>query len=87
MVNFKFIRDIFTEDKSDNKYSSKKFMGILAGMLAFSAFVVDGFHFYNINEGMFDSMLFFSATMLGMSVLHKFAGATKLNDKSKDEAK
>ena len=78
----KFLKDIMTEDLKEKKYSSKKVVGLTAGLLAFIAFVVDGFHFYDINDGMFDSMLVFSATMLGVSVLRKFApGAKPVNKK------
>jgi hypothetical protein len=68
----KFIKDIFTEDKNEGKYSSKKTMGIIAALLGFTAFVVDGFHFYDISETMFDSILIFSATMLGASIVKSF---------------
>lgn len=68
----KFIKDIFTEDKNEGKYSSKKTMGIIAALLGFTAFVVDGFNFYNISETMFDSILIFSATMLGASIVKTF---------------
>lgn len=67
-----FLKDIFTEDKNENKFSSKKTMGIVAGLLAFAAFVVDGFHFYEIDKDMFDSMLIFSGTMLGASIVKVF---------------
>ena len=77
----KFIKDIMTEDANDNKYSSKKLMGLIAGVLAFAAFIIDGFHFYDINEGMFDSMLIFAATMLGVSVLRRFAPGEKVSNK------
>tara|TARA_R110001632_G_scaffold1100_9_gene4465 strand:+ start:5425 stop:5652 length:228 start_codon:yes stop_codon:yes gene_type:complete len=73
----KFLKDILTEDLKDKKYSSKKVMGVIAGLLSFVAFVVDGFHWYDINDAMFDSMLIFSATMLGVSVLRKFAPGVK----------
>jgi len=78
-----FLKDIFTEDKNENKFSSKKTMGIVAGVLAFIAFIVDGFHFYEIDNGMFDSMLLFSATMLGASIVKSF-GKGKTNT-SRDE--
>ena len=68
----KFIKDIFTEDKNDGKYSSKKTMGIISALLAFLAFIVDGFNFYKINESMFDSILIFSGTMLGVSIIKTF---------------
>jgi len=75
----KFIKDIFTEDKTDDKYSSKKTMGIIAALLGFTAFIVDGFHFYDISETMFDSILIFSGTMLGASIVKTFGkgGNTK----------
>jgi len=72
-----FLKGIFIEDSKDGKASSKKVMGILAGILAFAAFVVDGFHFYEIDSGMFDSMLIFSGTMLGASIVKGFAGGNK----------
>lgn len=76
-----FIKDIFTEDKNDSKFSSKKTMGILGGVLSFMAFVVDGFHFYDINNEMFNSMLIFSGTMLGASIVKSFAkGGSKSNN-------
>tara|TARA_Y100000389_G_scaffold121528_1_gene118956 strand:- start:3786 stop:4013 length:228 start_codon:yes stop_codon:yes gene_type:complete len=72
-----FLKDILIEDKKDGKTSSKKVMGVLAGILAFAAFVVDGFHFYEIDSGMFDSMLIFSGTMLGASIVKSFSSGTK----------
>lgn len=68
----KLIKDILYESKEDDKYSSKKVMGITGGLLAFVSFVVDGFHFYEIDTDMFNSMLIFSATMLGASVVKHF---------------
>ena len=72
-----FIKDIFTEDKNEGKFSSKKTMGIIGSTLAFIAFVVDGFHFYDINNDMFNSMLLFSGTMLGVSVIKSFSKQNK----------
>ena len=72
-----FLKDILIEDKKDGKTSSKKVMGVLAGILAFAAFVVDGFHFYEIDSGMFDSMLIFSGTMLGASIVKGFGSGKK----------
>jgi hypothetical protein len=69
----KFIKDIFTEDKTDNKYSSKKTLGIISGVLVCIAFIGDGFHWFTINENLFNSMLIFSATMLGVSTVKAFA--------------
>jgi hypothetical protein len=72
-----FIKDIFTEDKNEAKFSSKKTMGIIGSILAFIAFIVDGFHFYDINNEMFNSMLLFSGTMLGVSVIKSFSKQNK----------
>jgi len=69
----KFVSDIFTEDKRDDKYSSKKTMGIISGALVCIAFIGDGFHWFTINENLFNSMLLFSATMLGVSTIKAFA--------------
>ena len=55
----KFIQDIFTEDKKDNKYSSKKTLGIISGVLVCIAFIGDGFHWFTINEDLFNSMLIY----------------------------
>ena len=76
----KFISDILTEDKKDDKYSSKKTMGIISGVLVCIAFIGDGFHWFTINENLFSSMLIFSATMLGVSTVKAFA-----TPKSKEE--
>ena len=69
----KFVSDILTEDKRDGKYSSKKTMGIISGILVCIAFIGDGFHFFKVNEDLFNSMLIFSATMLGVSTVKAFA--------------
>ncbi|MAB66947.1 MAG: hypothetical protein CL662_08910 [Bacteroidetes bacterium] len=71
----KFVKDIFKEDLNDSKYSSKKTMGIISGILVCIAFIGDGFHFFSINERLFDSMLIFSATMLGVSTIKAFANS------------
>jgi len=76
----KFISDILTEDKKDDKYSSKKTMGIISGVLVCVAFIGDGFEWFAINENLFNSMLIFSATMLGVSTVKAFA-----KPKSKEE--
>jgi purine-cytosine permease-like protein len=62
-----YFKDIFTEDKNDNKYSSKKTMGLISGILVCLAFIGDGFHFFTVNENLFNTMLIYSGTMLGVS--------------------
>ena len=73
----KFISDIFTEDKMDDKYSSKKTLGVISGILVCIAFIGDGFEWFTVNENLFNSMLIFSATMLGVSTVKAFAKKTK----------
>ncbi len=77
----KFVGDIFTEDKRDDKYSSKKTLGIISGVLVCLAFIGDGFHFFTVNEDLFNSMLIFSATMLGVSTIKAFAKPQQHTDK------
>ena len=69
----KFLSDILTESKEDNKYSSKKSMGLLVGVLVCIAFIGDGFNWFTVNTELFNSMLIFSATMLGVSTIKAFA--------------
>ena len=81
----KFIKDIFTEDKKDDKFSSKKTLGIISGALVCLAFLGDGFHWFTVNTTLFNSMLIFSATMLGVSAgastIKAFAKVDKKNTK------
>jgi|TARA_B110000908_G_scaffold42643_1_gene51863 purine-cytosine permease-like protein len=69
----KFINDILKEDKMDNKYSSKKTFGVISGTLVCIAFIGDGFEWFTVNQDLFNSMLIFSATMLGVSTVKAFA--------------
>ncbi len=77
----KFLKDILTEDIADAKYSSKKTVGIIGSFISFLLVLVDGFHFYTINEKMFDSLLLFSASMLGISIFRKFNFGSNKNEK------
>lgn len=76
----KFISDIFTEDKRDDKYSSKKTLGIISGILVCIAFIGDGFHWFEVNQELFNSMLIFSATMLGVSTIKSFTKNKNINE-------
>ena len=69
----KFVSDIFTEDKRDDKYSSKKTMGIISGVLVCIAFIGDGFNWFDVNPTLFNTMLIFSGSMLGVSTVKAFA--------------
>ena len=55
-------------------------MGIISGMLVCIAFIGDGFHFFTINENLFNSMLIFSATMLGVSTVKSFANRKEIKN-------
>jgi len=77
----KFVKDILKEDLNDGKYSSKKTMGVISGILVCVAFIGDGFDFFNVNLALFDSMLIFSATMLGVSTVKAFAKPPQNNEK------
>lgn len=76
----KFLSDILTESKEDNKYSSKKSMGLLVGVLVCIAFIGDGFNWFTVNTELFNSMLIFSATMLGVSTIKAFAKKPRINE-------
>ena len=69
----KFLSDILTEDKADDKYSSKKTMGLFSGILVCIAFIGDGFEFFTVNENLFNTMVLFSASMLGISTVKHFS--------------
>ena len=81
----KFVKDIFTEDKKDDKFSSKKTLGIISGILVCLAFIGDGFHWFTLNESIFNSMLIFSATMLGVSAGASTIKAFAQGDKKKQK--
>lgn len=63
----KFIKDIFSEE--EGKYSSKRFMGILTGVLAGLGSVFAGLHWYDIPAEVLNPMWIYSGAMLGVSIL------------------
>jgi hypothetical protein len=67
-MNFTFFRDISMEDKG-GKYSSKKIWGHLIMLLVGTAFVLDGLHWFVIDEGLFNSMLIAGTTLLGLNTI------------------
>jgi hypothetical protein len=66
------IKDLFLEEK-EGKLSSKKVYGGIAVILTFIAFILDGLHIYTVNENLFDSMLIFAGSMLGLSIARYFS--------------
>ena len=65
-----FFRDMFREDVGE-KYSRKSFWGNVIMLLLCLAFVMDGLHFYSINETLFGYMLIAGTTLIGMRSLQK----------------
>jgi len=69
MINLK---DLLLEEKN-GKLSTKKFYGGIAVALIFLSYVFDGFGFYEVKTHLFDSMLLFSGSMLGLSTVRYFS--------------
>lgn len=67
----KFVNDIFSEEVNGDagKFSAKRFMGILVGCLAAAGAFVSGLHWYEVPEGILNSMWMYSGAMLGVSIL------------------
>jgi hypothetical protein len=63
-----FFADILREKKG-GKYSSKKIWGTITMILVSAAFVLDGLHFYEVNEELFNSMLIAGTTLLGLGII------------------
>jgi lipoprotein signal peptidase len=61
---------IFQED--NGKFSSKRVWGGLIIMLCGIAFVVDGLHFYTVNNHLFDSFLTSGTVLIGVNVVSQF---------------
>jgi hypothetical protein len=62
---------IFQEESG--KLSNKRVFGAFGFVLCGIAFVVDGLHFYTINEHLFDSFLTASTVLIGASTITSFA--------------
>ena len=65
------ISEIFKE--SEGKLSSKRVWGGVGFSLCGVAFVLDGLHFYTINNHLFDSFLTASTVLIGVNVVSRFA--------------
>lgn len=64
--NFTLFQDLLRE-KRGGKYSSKKIWGTIIMLLVAAAFVLDGLHFYIVNENLFNSMLLAGSTLIGLT--------------------
>lgn len=65
------IQQIFQEESG--KYSSKRVWGGVGFSLCGLAFVLDGLHFYTINNHLFDSFLTASTVLIGVNVVSRFS--------------
>lgn len=69
----KFIKDIFSENKTsenpEGKGSAKRTMGILSGVAGIAVAGLSGLHFYDIDINIMYGLFMYSATMLGVSAL------------------
>ena len=73
MKNWTFFKDLVTEEKG-GKYSSKKIWGHIFCGLVGTTYVMDGWHFYEINEHLFDSLLIAGVTLLGLTIVKGMFG-------------
>lgn len=64
--NFTLFQDLLRE-KRGGKYSSKKIWGTIIMFLVASAFILDGLHFYIVNENLFNSMLLAGSALIGLT--------------------
>jgi len=64
----KFFREIHKET-SEGKYSSKKIWGSVIMTLVCIAFVTDGFHFYQTDHVLFNSMLVAGTALIGLNTI------------------
>ena len=67
----KFLNDIFSEETKDGagKFSAKRFMGIVSGLLACSGAILSGLKFYEVSPDIMNPLWVYSGSMLGISIL------------------
>ena len=80
----KLLNDILKET-TKGKYSSKKIWGAIIMLLVCAAFVLDGLHFYKVNETLFNSMLLAGTTLIGLRTLKSVFSKKKTNPLNSDE--
>jgi len=81
--NFRFVKDMFSEEKG-GKFSSKKLWGHIFCALVGTTYVMDGWDFYKINEHLFDSLLIAGVTLIGLTTVKNIFG--KKETKTDDQA-
>ena len=62
---------IFQND--NQKFTLRYIAGAIGFALCGGAFVLGGFHFYDIPQGLFDSFLTASVALIGLGVVSKFS--------------
>ena len=67
----KKLKQIFQNDSG--KFTLRYIAGAVGFVLCGVAFVLGGFHFYDIPQGLFDSFLTATVSLIGLGVLSKFA--------------
>lgn len=67
----KFLNQVFSEESKsgEGKFSAKRSMGIITGLLAAGGSIVSGLDFYNVPESIINPMWIYSGAMLGVSIL------------------
>jgi len=65
----RLFKDMHQETRG-SKYSSKKIWGSIIMALVCIAFVTDGFHFYDTDHVLFNSMLIAGTTLIGLNTLN-----------------
>lgn len=69
---YSFLRQMLQEEDG-GKLSSKKLWGHFVMLTVCISYVLSGFTFYKVNEALFDSMLLAGVSLLGLSMIAKFA--------------
>ena len=85
-----FFRDMLREDQ-EGKFSSKKAWGHVIMIAVVASYVLDGLHFYVINETLFGYMLIAGCTLIGLkgleNLLAKWKGTSPIAEKPTKPAK
>lgn len=73
---YRFLRQMLQEDEG-GKLSSKKLWGHFVMLTVCISYIMSGFSFYKVKTNMFDSMLLAGVSLLGLSMLAKWAPRSK----------
>lgn len=83
-----FFHDILREDQA-GKFSSKKAWGHVVMIAVVGSYVLDGLHFYQIDQTLFGYMLIAGCTLIGLkgleNLLARWKGGSPLDTKSKED--